>query len=118
MVVSNAVKDDFTLVGLHGAGNRFDESGFPRSVFTHQGVNFSFAETDGHVIERDHAGIAFGNVMQFKQFHAITSQIIVLDILAFSLRLVYKRSGSIVVTRVTFAERNFFALFVQVPQRF
>ena len=41
-----------------------------------------------------------------------------LDILAFSLRLVYKRSGSIVVTRVTFAERNFFALFVQVPQRF
>ena len=63
MVIGDAVKNDFALVGLHGARYGFDERGFAGAVFADQRVNLALTEADRDVVQRDNAGIAFGDIV-------------------------------------------------------
>ena len=52
----DAIKEERSLVGLDNAGKYFHESGFPRSVFSHQRVYFACPNSDAHLIEGAYAG--------------------------------------------------------------
>ena len=66
MIIGDTVKDDFPFVRLDRAGDGFDKRRLSRTVLSHQGVNLSFPETDGDIIQCDDAGIALGNVVQLQ----------------------------------------------------
>ena len=63
MVIGNSVEDDCSLVRSYCSGDSFNKSGFPRAIFSDQRVNLTLAETDGYIVQRSHARVAFGNVV-------------------------------------------------------
>ena len=62
-----AVQNDFTAVRLVNACQRFDKSGFPRAIFTYDGVNLAFFQIETDIIKCFDARKDLCNMIHFEQ---------------------------------------------------
>ncbi len=61
-----AINGNRAAIGRVGTGDGFDQRGFARAVFAHNGVDLTGIKINGDIVQRYHAGVVLHDVFQRK----------------------------------------------------